>query len=131
MEPTWWSSAGTEAERSLGVEIVLLDAYVNMHLCVYMFVCVYFFTQDCVCVASSFYACSGHTCTSLSVCFGCQGVDALSLFHLCLQESSRTLGFNLSYTHRDHRVSAELKQKAWVSSIPPLSSKSSRTMRHN
>ena len=80
VEPAWWS----DPERSGGMEIVFLDAYVNTWLCVLVCSCV--LTQVCACRVVFFCACSGHTCMSLFVCLGCHGLDALSLFPSYLQE---------------------------------------------
>lgn len=44
-----------------------------------------FLIRACVSVPC-FPAGSGHTCTPLSLCFGCQGLDTLSLFFLYLWE---------------------------------------------
>lgn len=52
-----------------------------------------FLDTSCVCLhiiacvsVPCFLGGSGHTCTPLSLCFGCQGLDTLSLFFLYLWE---------------------------------------------
>lgn len=117
-----WHGGCTKKTLVSDWKFLFMASYVNMCLCVFVWKCVKAGSSLYACMMRwpFFCACPGHTCISLFACVGCWGLDTLSLLPSYPKED-RTWE-----THTDTQ-----RQQIWVSSIPPLSSKSSRTMRRN